>query len=116
MEFTISKDDRWLEARTRERASATLQRLAVIWDDEADELERVAAITDALADAGGIEAAQTARHSAEGRLRELEGQVGWGVGGGWVGWLMGGEGVGFGWIGGRWGWGVVRGSERALCS
>jgi hypothetical protein len=86
LEFTISKDDAWLAARTREAAAATLQRLSGLWDEEAEALERVAGVTDALADAVGIEAANAARHAAEAKLRALDAQVGRAQGRGGGGW------------------------------
>ncbi|GBF90218.1 hypothetical protein Rsub_03351 [Raphidocelis subcapitata] len=70
-EFTISKDDRWQEARTREKAAATLQRLSELWDAEAEALARAAAAAESLTDAGGAEAA-AARQAAEAELRALD--------------------------------------------
>ncbi|KAI8474884.1 MAG: Ribophorin I-domain-containing protein [Monoraphidium minutum] len=72
LEFTISKDAKWAEARAGERAAATLQQLGALWDGESQELERLSGVTDALADTVGIEAANNARHAAEGALKDLD--------------------------------------------
>jgi hypothetical protein len=87
LELTIAKDDKWLEARTKEKASAALQALARLWEAEAEEVDGVAETVDALVDAGAIEAAQAARHAAEGRLKRLDGEVRAGgyLGGVWKG-------------------------------
>lgn len=72
LEFTISKDAKWLDARAKEKAAAVLQQLAVVWDEEYEELQRLSATTDALADTVGIEAAQSARHAGEARFKALD--------------------------------------------
>lgn len=75
LEFTISKDDKWLEARAKEEASATLQKLSGIWDAEADQLAVICGAAESLDDAGGIEAAQNTRQAAERRLDALDKQA-----------------------------------------
>ena len=72
LEFTLSKDDAYFEARARERASATLAGLAAAWDEEAEVAAKLAATADAVTDAVGADAAAGVRHDAEVRLKALD--------------------------------------------
>eukprot|EP00879_Flechtneria_rotunda_P014045 GHRR01014673.1.p1 GENE.GHRR01014673.1~~GHRR01014673.1.p1 ORF type:complete len:262 (+),score=98.55 GHRR01014673.1:400-1185(+) len=75
LDFTITKDERWAEERAKEKALGILQKLATLWDGEADLLDQIVSLAHSISNAGSAEAAQNSRLNLESNVKNLDAQA-----------------------------------------
>ncbi|KAF8073141.1 OST1A [Scenedesmus sp. PABB004] len=75
LDFTITKDERWLEGQARDRALGVLQQLAALWDEEAELVDKVVGLAHSISDAASAEAAHVAKAGYEAKIKDVEGQA-----------------------------------------
>lgn len=72
LEFTISKDERWREAKNKEKLAGAVQALNSLLDEQCDILSEVEDLADKLADSSEVESTNKDKAALETKLRDWD--------------------------------------------
>ncbi|KAF6257504.1 Ribophorin I-domain-containing protein [Scenedesmus sp. NREL 46B-D3] len=74
LDFTITRDEKWLEAQAHDKALGIIQQLTGYWDSEADVLDRLVKLAHSVSNRPLADAAPANRQALESELRPLDEQ------------------------------------------
>eukprot|EP00882_Tetradesmus_deserticola_P020476 GHRQ01022123.1.p1 GENE.GHRQ01022123.1~~GHRQ01022123.1.p1 ORF type:complete len:580 (+),score=253.23 GHRQ01022123.1:133-1872(+) len=74
LDFTITRDEKWLERQSLDKALGVIQQLTKYWDSEADVLDRLVKLTHSVSNRPLADAAPANRHALEAELKQLDDQ------------------------------------------
>ncbi|EFJ50952.1 hypothetical protein VOLCADRAFT_103748 [Volvox carteri f. nagariensis] len=75
MEFTITRDEKWEAARSKEVLATYMEQIQALLEDEATVLAGLTRATNQVRDAADVDAAQREKANVEKRLKDLEEKV-----------------------------------------